>query len=134
MQFSDKERRALEANPLVKAVSESTVQFSTKFKLKALQLQAQGLKPRGVFLKLGVDPNLFLEGYPKKCLDRWKRIVREVGEEGLKEERRGKKATGRPKKPRLETEKALRARIALLEAENDFLKKLKALVEDEKLT
>lgn len=127
--FSDKDRRSLESNPLIKSVGANKVKFSSKFKLKALKFHAEGFKPSDIFLKLGVDPNLFLKDYPKKCLSRWKKIVDAHGEEGVVQERRGKGATGRPKKAELKDEKALLARIAYLEAENDFLKKLRALAE-----
>jgi transposase len=128
--FSDKDRRSLESNPLVQSVGPNQVQFTAKFKLKALKLHAEGLRPSDIFLKLGVDPNLFLKHYPKKCLTRWKKIVETHGEIGLEQERRGKGATGRPRKAELKDEKALLARIAYLEAENDFLKKLRALAEE----
>jgi len=128
--FSAKDRRSLESNPLVKSVGPNQVQFSAKFKLKALKLHENGFRPLDIFLKLGVDPNLFVESYPKKCLTRWKKIVEKHGEKGLKEERRGKCATGRPKKEALKDEKALRSRISILEAEIDFLKKLRALEEE----
>lgn len=127
--FSEKDRRSLESNPLVQSVGLSQVQFTSKFKLKALKLHSDGLKPSDIFLKLGVDPNLFLKDYPKKCLNRWKKIMDTHGKEGLEQERRGKGAKGRPKKAELKDEKALFARIAYLEAENDFLKKLRALAE-----
>ncbi len=127
--FSEKDRRSLESNHLVESVGPNQVQFTSKFKLKALKLHDEGLRPSDVFLKLGVDPNLFLKDYPKKCLSRWRKIVDTHGENGLEEERRGKGATGRPKKAELKDEKALLARIAYLEAENDFLKKLRALDE-----
>ena len=127
--FSDKDRRSLESNPLVQSVGPNQVQFTAKFKLKALKLHAEGLRPSNIFLKLGVDPNLFLKDYPKKCLGRWKKIVETHGEKGLEQERRGKGATGRPKKSVLKTEKALLERIAILEAQVDFLKKLRALDE-----
>ncbi len=125
--FSDLDRRSLESNPLVQSVGPNQVQFTFKFKLKALKLHAEGLRPTDVFLRLGIDPNLFVKDYPKKCLSRWKKIVETFGEEGLKEERRGKGATGRPKKEKLKDEKAMLARIAVLEAQVDFLKKLRAL-------
>lgn len=128
--FSDKDRRSLESNPMVQSVGPNQVQFTAKFKLKAIQLHAEGLRPSTIFLKLGVDPNLFLENYPKKCIARWKKIVEAHGEKGFEQERRGKSATGRPKKAELKDEKALLARIAYLEAENDFLKKLRALDEE----
>lgn len=127
--FSEKDRKSLESNPLVKSVGANQVQFTSKFKLKALKLHAQGLKPSDVFLKLGVDPILFLKEYPKKCLTRWKKIVADYGEKGLQEERRGKGATGRPKRTVPKGEKALLERIAVLEAHVDFLKKLRALAE-----
>lgn len=128
--FSDKDRKSLESNPLIKTVGPNQVQFTAKFKIKALKLHDEGLRPSDIFLKLGVDPNLFVKEYPKKCLSRWKKIVELHGEEGLQKERRGKGATGRPKKAVLKDEKALRARIAILEAEVDFLKKIRALAEE----
>jgi hypothetical protein len=127
--FPEKDRRSLKSNPLVKSVGSKQVQFTSKFKLKALKLHDEGLRPSEIFLKLGVDPNLFLKDYPKKCLSRWKKIMDKHGKEGLDQERRGIGSTGRPKKPELKDEKALLARIAYLEAENDFLKKLRALAE-----
>lgn len=125
--FSDKDRRSLESHPLIESVGPNQVQFSAKFKLKALKLHADGLGPIDIFIKLGVDPNLFLKDYPKKCISRWKKIVATHGEDGLAQERRGKGSTGRPKKEEFKDEKALRARIAILEAEVDFLKKIRAL-------
>jgi len=127
--FSEKDRRSLESNPLVKSVGLNKVQFTANFKLKALRLHQDGIRPSDVFLKLGVDPNLFLKDYPKKCLARWKKIVEIHGENGLKEERRGKGATGRPKRTTPKGEKALLEKIAVLEAQVDFLKKLRALAE-----
>ncbi len=128
--FSEKDRRSLESNPLVESVGPNQVQFTPKFKLKALKLHDEGLRPSDIFLKLGVDPNLFLKEYPKKCLSRWRRIVELHGTKGLEQERRGKGSTGRPKKAELKTEKALLERIAILEAQVDFLKKLRALGEE----
>lgn len=127
--FSEKDRRSLESNPLVQSVGPNQVQFTSKFKLKALKLHGEGLRPSDIFLKLGVDPNLFLQNYPKKCLSRWRKIVELHGEKGLEQERRGRGANGRPKKAELKTEKALLERIAILEAQVDFLKKLRALDE-----
>lgn len=127
--FSEKDRRILESNPLVKSVGENQVQFTFKFKIQALKLHKDGLRPVDIFLKLGVDPNLFLPDYPKKSLARWKKIVETSGEDGLREERRGKGATGRPKQSEPRGEKALLEKIAVLEAQVDFLKKLRALAE-----
>ena len=134
--FSDKDRRSLQSNPMVQSLGETQVQFTLKFKLSALKLHKEGLRASDIFLKLGVDPNLFLKDYPKKCISRWKKIINVHGKKGLSEERRGKGSSGRQKKELLKSEKDLRARIAILEAEVDFLKKIRALAknnEDKKL-
>lgn len=128
LNLSESDRKSLLANRYVHAVTATQVQFTSEFKVKAIKLHENGLGPQDVFLKLGVDPLIFLPGYPKKCIFRWKKILSKEGEKGLKEEQRGKSSTGRPKKS-ANSEKSLLERIAFLEAENDFLKKLRALEE-----
>lgn len=66
---------------------------------------------------------------PKRCLERWRKTYAS-GEAGLLEERREKGSSGRPVSRELLAEEKLRlakARIKLLEAENELLKKLEAL-------
>ena len=59
----------------------------------------------------------------------WERIYLEEGPEGLYVERRGRGSKGRPpKKLKPEVEEALLAEVQRLRAENDYLKKLNALV------
>ena len=67
----------------------------------------------------------------------WERIYLEEGAAGLMEERRGRKGTGRPKRQSLEKSveedliaenQRLKERIQYLEAENEYIKKLSALV------
>ena len=71
---------------------------------------------------------------------RWERIYLEEGEAGLMNERRGKKSTGRPRKEPLSKEieddliaenRRHRERLEYVEAENEYLKKLDALVRAE---
>ena len=64
-----------------------------------------------------------------KQVAKWERIYLEEGPEGLYVERRGRKSTGRPLKP--EVEEDLIAELQRLRAENAYLKKLKALVQEE---
>ena len=61
----------------------------------------------------------------------WERIYLEEGPEGLYIERRGRKSTGRPKKPKPVVEENLIAEVQRLRAENAYLKKLRALVLEE---
>ena len=59
----------------------------------------------------------------------WERIYLEEGPEGLYVERRGHESKGRPpKKLKPEVEEDLLAEVQRLRAENDYLKKLNALV------
>ena len=59
-----------------------------------------------------------------KIIERWERIYREEGPEGLTVERRGRSSTGRPKKLPKEAEEDLLAEVQRLRAENDYLKNL----------
>ena len=59
----------------------------------------------------------------------WERIYLEEGPEGLYVERRGRGSKGRsPKKLKPEVEEDLLAEVQRLRAENDYLKKMNALV------
>ena len=73
-------------------------------------------------------------------LKTWERIYLEEGAAGLMIERRGRKSTGRPRKKPLDKEiendliaenQRLRERLEYIEAENEYLKKLDALVRAE---
>ena len=60
----------------------------------------------------------------------WERIYLEEGAEGLYIERRGRKSTGRSPKIKKEVEEDLIAEVQRLRAENEYLKKLNALVQE----
>ena len=63
----------------------------------------------------------------------WERIYLEEGPEAFSIEKRGRKSTGRPRKIPKEVEEDLLAEVQRLRAENEYLKKLQALVlEDER--
>ena len=66
-------------------------------------------------------------------IQEWERIYLTEGSEGFALERRGRRSTGRPRKLPKEVEEDLLAEVQWLRAENDYLKKLQALVlEDER--
>ena len=76
----------------------------------------------------------------KNRLKEWERIYLEEGAAGLMIERRGRKSKGRPRKKPLDKEiendliaenQRLRERLEYVEAENEYLKKLDALVRAE---
>ena len=61
-------------------------------------------------------------------LKKWERIYLEEGAEGLMKERRGRGSKGRPPKLDKNTEEDLIAENQRLRMENEYLKKLSALV------
>lgn len=126
-----KARVILEKNASISKVGDKQISFTKQFKESAIKAYQNGKSADEIFLEAGLDPNLFLRSYCTKSILRWISLTEKHGVKGLKEERRGKGATGRPRKstkPKaLKTQAQLEARLAYLEAENDFLKKLHAL-------
>ena len=127
--FSESDRKSLESNRFVEKVTESNVTFKSQFKIKAVKDSLRGVSPKEIFFKAGIDLSLFNPYYAKKTIQRWRKIYDESGEEGLKSDARGSKATGRPKGMKF---KSLEEENAYLRAEIDFLKKLHALARENK--
>lgn len=128
--FSEQEIKQLEANPNVQHVTERTITYNPAFKLEAVKAYEAGKTPMEIFLLAGFDVDAIGREKPKKSLKRWRHIYATRGETGLLEDQRGKGSSGRPSIGDLSIEEKLKraeARIKLLEAENDFLKKLEAL-------
>ncbi|WP_047155553.1 HTH domain-containing protein [Aneurinibacillus tyrosinisolvens] len=128
--FNAFQMKQLEANPNVSKVSERSLTYHPDFKLKAIKENLKGKEPMQIFLENGFDLTIIGKDKPKQCLKRWRKIYEQFGEDGFYTERRGKASTGRPSSkpmtPEVELKKA-KARIAFLEAELDFLKKLDEL-------
>lgn len=130
IKFNEFERKQLENNPNVSHVSEQNISYKPEFKEKAVQENISGKGPMDIFLEHGFDLKMIGPEKPNQCLKRWKRSYEKYGNEGFYTERRGKGSTGRPSSKELDAEEKLKkaeARIAFLEMENDFLKKLDEL-------
>lgn len=128
--FSELEMRILASNPNVLRVTDKGITYQPEFKLHAVNSQAKGRTPTQIFLDAGFDINLIGKDKPKDCLRRWRQVYTALGENGLLQERRGSQSTGRQPTKELTVEDKLRraeAKVKLLEAENEFLKKLEAL-------
>ena len=121
--FSKSIKDLLEKNPNILEVS-SQLSYTFKFKKEAVKAYKSGTSPKEIFRRANIDLSLFSAKYAKNSVWRWVKIVEKYGIEGLREEHRGKNATGRPPKKRF---KSKQEEIAYLRAENDFLKKLLAL-------
>ncbi|WP_217593337.1 HTH domain-containing protein [Cohnella sp. GbtcB17] len=128
--FTEENMKRLEGNPNVHHVSETNITYTPSFKVAAVLAYQTGQTPAEIFIKAGFDLDLIGHNKPKHSLKRWRETYAKYGEAGLLAERRGKGSTGRRPAGALSAEEALaraNARIKLLEAEVDFLKKLEAL-------
>ncbi|WP_256711702.1 hypothetical protein [Paenibacillus sp. FSL H7-0331] len=128
--FTETEIKLLESNPNVSRVSGRNISYAPAFKLAAVQANTAGEPPMEIFLKAGFSIELVGQRTPTESLYRWRETYAKYGEAGLLEERRGLGSTGRRSKTESSAEEKLQqaeARIKLLEAENELLKKLEAL-------
>ena len=115
--------------------------YSPEFKVHVIiDMRENGLSQRETVRKYWNTKSRTEEDLYLCSLKRWERIYLEEGEAGLMEERRGKKNAGRPRKKPLDKEiendliaenQRLRERLEYVEAENEYLKKLDALVRAE---
>ena len=110
--------------------------YSPEFKISVIMdMRKNRLSYHEAVRKFGLgDPKV---GGTRQMIKRWERIYLEEGAAGLMEERRGRKSTGRPRKQPLEKSveedliaenQRLKERVQYLEAENEYIKKLSALV------
>jgi transposase len=128
--FTESQRRELESNPNVIKVSDRSVTYTPEFKVNAVKENAEGKGPGQIFVEHGFDLSMIGSKKPGQCITRWRKTFQKYGKDGFYTERRGKGATGRPTSKELSAEDKLKkaeARIAYLEAELDFVKKLDEL-------
>lgn len=122
--LSEADRKRLKKNPNVSKVTAKNVTYTSAFKVNAVQRYFSGDTYETIFSDAGINLSLFEDQYARKAVERWRKIFAKSGAEGFEKERRGIGATGRPKGKMF---KSIEAEVAYLRAENDFLKKLRAL-------
>ena len=123
--FSGDEIAELKRNPCVFNCTAKSVHYTYEFKRRALDMYAQGVGPKEIWRRAGFDVAKWNKNYFVLTLRDWKRIVARDGEEGLNklgglQYDRGPKNTDKDKLKRLELQ------VKYLQAENDFLAKLRA--------
>lgn len=130
-ELSDSDRKRLLKNKHVLKITAERITYTAEFKIHAVKENFKGKTPSAIFREAGIELSHFGADYPKDCLKRWRRMHKDRGEKGLKENLQGKNSTGRPKKEFDPQDlDSMKERIAYLEAENEFLKKLRALEEE----
>lgn len=128
--FNKEQIKELLSNDNVEKCSFTSITYTKKFKVKAVrQYYNDGYSPNMIFKEAGFDVKALGDDRIKHCLSSWKRIYNDKGAKELMKENRGK-GGGRPKtnfKNDKERIKYLETKIAYIEAENDFLAKLRGL-------
>jgi len=126
--FTASQQEQLKCNPYVQAVSEKAITYTEEFKQLFIAEQEAGKFPREIFEKAGLDIDIIGMTRVRKAAARWKEAYKKQGLVGLED---GRKANSRhPMKRELSMEEKyarLEAKMRLLEAENELLKKLDLL-------
>lgn len=125
---TSEEVEKLRLNPYVLKCSEKSITYTCEFKQKALKQYYEGVGSKEIWRRAGFDISKWRRKYCSDTMRDWKEIVNKKGFEGLSESR-GKEATGRPKTRGVtdaDRIKRLELQVRYLEAENDFLAKLRA--------
>lgn len=126
--FNDKQVKILAKNKYVLKVSNVSITYSDVFKKIFIEKYLDGILPRVIFEECGFDVDMLGIKRIETAADRWKRKYKDNGFVGLKDTR--KTNSGRPLKRELTSEEKLKkmeAKIKLLEAENELLKKLRMM-------
>ena len=129
----------LEVHIFMSREKKINTKYSAEFKIAVIMdMRENHLSYSQTVRKYGLG-NL-QSGGARYMLHRWERIYLEEGAAGLMTERRGRKSTGIPRKKPLDKEiendliaenQRLKERLEYLEMENEYLKKIDALVRAE---
>ena len=121
--FTDAQVKKLCKNKWIKNITNKSITYTDDFKYKLVK-ECEDYKkfPQDVFKECGIDPEIVGERRYSNAAKRWRRQLKNTGE--IKDTRKG--ASGRPLEHELSDKEKLEraeARIKLLEAENELLKK-----------
>ncbi len=123
--FNDKQIKLLAKNPNVLKVSDKAITYSEEFKNKFIEENSKGILPRKIFEDNGFDIEIIGLKRIEQSAARWRKKYLDMGVLGLKDSRTSN--SGRPLLRELTAQEEierLKAKISLLEIENEFLKKL----------
>jgi len=123
--FSKEEIVELKNNPCVFNCTTNFVHYTFEFKRNALDLYAKGVGPKEIWRRAGFDVSKWNKNYFVLTLRDWKRIVARSGEDGLNK-LGGLQYDRGPSKEEKDKIKRLELQVKYLQAENDFLAKLRA--------
>lgn len=123
--FTNEQITKLKLNPCVFNCTKNSVNYTFEFKKRALELHNIGISAKEIWLRSDFDISWWRKLYFRETIRDWKKIVQKKGVNGLLRPDgiqfdRGPRLDGVDKVKRLELQ------VKYLEAENDFLAKLRA--------
>ena len=126
--FTDTQVKKLKKNKWIKNITNKGITYTDEFKYKLVK-ECENYKkfPQDVFRECGINPDIVGERRISNSAYRWRKQLNSIGE--IKDTRKG--ASGRLLEHELSDKEKLEwaeAKIKLLEAENELLKK-KELIE-----
>jgi hypothetical protein len=129
--FSGEDLAKLKQNVCVFSCTEKTINYTSEFKKRALELHSNGVKAEDIWYQAGFDTSKWKKNYFTSTLKDWRRIVRKSGIEGLSKLGGVQYDMGKTNKRELikiesDKLKRLELQVKYLKAENDFLAKLRA--------
>ena len=121
--FTDAQVKKLSKNKWIKNITNKGITYTNDFKYKLVK-ECENYKkfPQDVFRECGIEPEIVGMRRIESSAYRWRKQLNSIGE--IKDTRKG--ASGRPLEHELSDKEKLEraeARIKLLEAENELLKK-----------
>ena len=121
--FTDSQVKKLSKNKWIKKINNKTITFTNEFKYKLVK-ECENYKkfPQDVFRECGIEPEIVGVKRYEQAAYRWRKQINSIGE--IKDNRKDNK--GRPLEHELSDNEKLKraeAKIKLLEAENELLKK-----------
>ena len=121
IRYSKEEQEQLKQLPFIEKITSKMLVFKQSFKREAVAKSKQGYTANQIFREAGIDISKYAPTYFHHLLKRWKH-------NDLSDEvKRGRSKKEQHKDINEMSLEELKARVAYLEVENDFLKKLKAL-------
>lgn len=129
--FSKEEIAWFNKHPCVFYCSERSIHYTYEFKKRAMKLHADGVSPRDIWIRAGFNPDRWKKNYTYSTIKDWKRIIEKRGIDGLANFGGFQYDGGKSNKKgsiRVESDKLKRMELQIkyLQAENDFLAKLRA--------
>ncbi len=89
--LSKKEQQILSENKNVLNVTSKSITYRPEFKIIAVKKNLMGISPMSIFIEAGFDLDTIGIKQPYRCLDRWRRVYKTNGVEGLRCDSRGKR-------------------------------------------